>query len=371
MKVIHCADLHLDSKMDSFLTKEKAEERREELLATFSKMLTFAEESQVEIILIAGDLFDGDYVATDVKRRVFYEIAQHKDIRFYYLKGNHDRDFGLWKEGIPENLRLFSTEWNTYYEGEGRLAISGLELTKENQRSAGETCPVVEDGISVVMLHGQVVSSFHEGEEEQICLKEFQNRKIRYLALGHVHKYMEGTLDAKGTYCYPGCLEGRGFDECGPHGFVLLDFDLENQTFSREFIPFAGRRLELLELDVTPYEGVLDLVEQLKRELEQREISTKNLLKIRLFGEWRGEEISQGYIQQVFFSYYYVRVENQTTHPFSYADYEKEESLFGEFVRKVLEDETLTLEEQEEVIRIGRSALLGEEAELETHYMSY
>ena len=58
MKLIHCADLHLDSRMESGLPPEKARERRMELLHTFTKMVDMAAEDGVEAILLCGDLFD-------------------------------------------------------------------------------------------------------------------------------------------------------------------------------------------------------------------------------------------------------------------------------------------------------------------------
>lgn len=62
MKLIHCADLHLDSRMESGLPPEKARERRMELLHTFTKMVDMAAEDGVEAILLCGDLFDAGKV---------------------------------------------------------------------------------------------------------------------------------------------------------------------------------------------------------------------------------------------------------------------------------------------------------------------
>ena len=58
MKIIHCADLHLDSKMTANLTREQARERRKEIIRTFTRMVEYAETQDVRAILIAGDLFD-------------------------------------------------------------------------------------------------------------------------------------------------------------------------------------------------------------------------------------------------------------------------------------------------------------------------
>ena len=58
MKIIHCADLHLDSKMTANLDRKKAKERKIELFNTFNNMVKYASEHDVKAILIAGDLFD-------------------------------------------------------------------------------------------------------------------------------------------------------------------------------------------------------------------------------------------------------------------------------------------------------------------------
>lgn len=56
MRLIHCADIHLDSRMNANLSKEKAKERRTELLHTFRRMVEYARTEGIEAILIAGDL---------------------------------------------------------------------------------------------------------------------------------------------------------------------------------------------------------------------------------------------------------------------------------------------------------------------------
>ena len=67
MRLIHCADLHLDARMTANLTAEKARERRRELLLTFVRLVTYASEHQVEAILISGDLFDTRKVSSGTK----------------------------------------------------------------------------------------------------------------------------------------------------------------------------------------------------------------------------------------------------------------------------------------------------------------
>ena len=58
MKIIHCADLHLDSNMTSNLSREQAKQRKAELLATFERMIAYAKDNSVKAVIIAGDLYE-------------------------------------------------------------------------------------------------------------------------------------------------------------------------------------------------------------------------------------------------------------------------------------------------------------------------
>ena len=62
MKLLHCGDLHLDSALSANLNSDKKKQRKSELLTTFVRMAEYAAEHEARAILIAGDLFDGNYV---------------------------------------------------------------------------------------------------------------------------------------------------------------------------------------------------------------------------------------------------------------------------------------------------------------------
>ena len=139
MKIIHCADVHLDSPMTSFLTPEKAKERRQEILRTFLKMIDYAAAHQIHHILIAGDLFDSRNVTAVTRNAVLAAFADHPDICFYYLAGNHDSDaLSAAEEEMPANLKLFGEDWTSYAlddEKNMRIALTGAELTGENREA--------------------------------------------------------------------------------------------------------------------------------------------------------------------------------------------------------------------------------------------
>lgn len=362
MKVIHCADLHLDSKMDSNLDRDKAKRRKAELLKTFERMVDYAEENGVKCILIAGDMFDGKIISATARNAVVHTILSHAGISFYYLKGNHDSEnFISSEDPIPDNLKLFDESWKTY--DEGIVAITGTELSQTNSKSIYNTLVLDSRRINIVMLHGQQAGTAVKDKAEVIGLRELKNRNIDYLALGHVHAYSEDKLDARGIWCYPGCLEGRGFDECGEHGFVLLDIDESTGNISHSFVPFASRKLYSLEVDVSGLNSSAEMIGKCRSVLEAAGCESDSLVKLILKGTVDVEcEKDAGYILECFEKdYFFAKLYDETVLKVDETDFSQDKSLKGEFVRTVMEDETLSEADRAAIIRYGLQAITGED----------
>lgn len=374
MKLIHCADLHLDSSMTSNLGKEKAKERKSELLMTFNRMLRYAKEEEVRAILIAGDLFDKKKVAKTALNTVWQAITENPQIDFFYLQGNHGVG-GLFggagglfdgMDDIPENLKLFNDTWTGYCledEAENRITISGIELDETNSVNAYDSLVLDAGSFNIVMLHGQEAEHVSKDKTEVVNIRGLRNKGIDYLALGHVHSYKEETLDGRGVYCYPGCLEGRGFDECGHHGFVLLDIDSKSHNFSRTFVPIAGRNIYALEIDVTGCNTTVDIAARIEEKLAQGAYPESSLMKFILTGEVDVEcETDISYLLKQFEDrFYFLKIYDETKLHVDYDAFALDISLKGEFVRTVMEDAELDETEKADIIRCGIQLLTGEE----------
>lgn len=361
MKIIHCADLHLDSKMTANLSKDKAKERKNEILRTFTRMVDYARQNGVSVILIAGDMFDTRNVSAMVRNTIKDKILQNPEIDFLYLKGNHDSDNFLSKlDEIPENLCLFNDSWTTYKYG--KVAVTGLELTGANSLTAYNSLVLDHGDYNIVMMHGQLADYQSKDHTEVISLDSLKNKNIDYLALGHVHERKLERLDNRGIWCYPGCLEGRGFDECGEKGFVLLDIDPDRGESKLEFVPIASRNLYTLEVDVTGIGTTQEAAVRMEEAITGSGYSSKSLVKFVLTGEVDVEcELDTDFLEEQFLDYFYFeKVYDRTRLMVNYSDYEKDASLKGEFVRMVSASD-LSEEEKSKVIRMGILALAGEE----------
>ncbi len=359
MKIIHCADLHLDSKMESNLDKEQASLRRIELVETYERMVEFAKKNDVRAILIAGDLFDKTHIRKDIKKRVVEQIIGAPEIDFYYLKGNHDRcDF--MEEGIdeiPSNFHMFNSEGWTSYDCED-VVITGMEINSSNISTMAQRLVLDSAAINIVMLHGQ--QSDYDGKDgaEIINTQALKGKFIDYLALGHVHKFIFEALDDRGVYCYPGCLEGRGFDETGDKGFVLME--IEDGKITSEFIPFALRRLHEINVEVT---ADMDLQAVASKAREQLlDVDDQDLVKFVLTGERElDDELDIIRFVRLFENkYFFVKCYDRTKTLVDYDSFKYDKSLKGEFVRLV-QSQDMDEDEKAKIIEIGIRAIMGEE----------
>lgn len=365
MKLIHCADMHLDSKLGANLSKEKAKERRHELINTFIRMVEYAKTNGIEAILICGDMFDTHNISALTRNTVSNLLKDNPGIDFYYLRGNHD-DLSIETlfDEVPSNLHLFSDTWTSYNLGKtGKTFLYGVELTAENSISALQNFVPDPAKINIVMLHGQEQMGASGDKAEVINLKLLKNKGINYIALGHVHEYKAEKLDGECRYCYPGCLEGRGFDETGEHGFVELFIDEEKGIVTDTFIPFATRKLYDVSVDISGLTNSMDIIEKVRNVLSDSPATSGDMVKIVLSG-YVGIECEKDieFIRRTFENdFYFFKVYDHSHIKIDYESFLYDSSLKGEFVRTVLGDDTLSDDEKGEIVKLGLSVLMGGE----------
>ena len=356
MKLIHTADLHLDSPLANFST-ERAKERRAELLDTFRRMVDYADRQGAGAFLIAGDLFDSPrQLRKRTQKTVRETILQYPDLHFFYLAGNHDGGAGLFEgEPTPENFHTFPENWLTYRFG-------GVAITAA-QKPDPEKLLLDPDEVNIVLLHGQVVDAFSSAKPDDIPLRAYAGRGIDYLALGHIHSFAEYRVDDRARACYCGTPEGRGFDECGEKGFLLLETTPQKRV-THQFVPFARRTLHEVRLDLSGC--------TLQKELEDRAdaalrgISSGDLVKLTAVGELDPEfapdfhRIDRALSERFWFG----RRKDETSLLIRPEDYRNDISLKGQFIRLVNADESLSQNDREIILRTGLRALYGEEIDL-------
>jgi DNA repair exonuclease SbcCD nuclease subunit len=349
--------------MESNLDRDAAGLRREELLDTFEDMVTYAAEHQVRVIIIAGDLFDKPAIRKSAENRVLEQLMGHPDIDFCYIRGNHDRSDFLDKieeEHRLPNLKTFrKDQWTSYDYGD--VVITGLELAKENTSTLGVNLVLDQNRCNIVVLHGQE-SDYPGGDKAEIInLALLRNKYIDYLALGHLHTYRQERLDDRGVYCYSGCLEGRGFDECGEKGFVLLE--VEDNKITSTFVPIARRCLHEVVVEVDPQMRMPDMIAAAEKAVE--DIPSEDLVKIILTGKTHMEvDVDmKRLLRSLKKDFFYIKGYDHTTVAIDYESFRNDKTLKGEFVR-LMERQKMSEEERSAIIELGMRAILGEDLEV-------
>lgn len=247
IKLLHAADLHLDSPF-SGLSPEQARQRRSEQRLLPMQLAELCRVHGCDALLLSGDVFDSDNAAPDSIEALQRAFAACP-CPVFVAPGNHDcltPGSAYLSARWPENVRIFSSHTVSSFElPELRCRIfgAGFETAHESGLLAGFSAP--QDGwTNIMLLHGDALSPaspYNAVTKEQIAASG-----LRYLALGHIHQ-ASGLLRAGGTaYAWPGCAMGRGFDELGPKGAYLVTLTEADCTL--EFLPLAGRSYEILRV---------------------------------------------------------------------------------------------------------------------------
>ena len=351
MKFIHCADLHLGSKISSNFPKEISEERRAEVRDSFRRMVGYANENAIDVIVLAGDVFDTEKPFKKDKDFFYSVVGNNPDVDFLYLRGNHDT---LGERRDLPNLKTFSNEWTSYTYGD--VVFSGIETCKENATSLYSTLSLDEQRKNIVIMHGQACDATGV---DKVHLTRLRGKHIDYLALGHIHEYNFGKIDERGTWAQSGCLEGRGFDETGEKGFIVVDVE---RTVTHTFMPFSRRKIAWERLDVT---GVADVYGAYRLAKQTLRLESTGIYRVELVGETDVANDSFADDLQKFLADLcgYVSVKDRTHKKIDVTAYEGDNSLKGEFVRTVYANNDYTDEEKAQIVAYGLRALAGREVE--------
>ena len=222
MKILHSADWHLDAPMTG-RTEEQARFLRQELRKVPEKIATLAKQEHCDLILLAGDLFDGAY--TQDSFRAVYAALKEVKIPVFITPGNHDfchPNSPYLAENWPENVHIFK---HPIMEA---VQLQSLDCTVYGAGYEAMDCPALLENFHVEgeskwkigILHGDATntaSPYCPVTPQQVRLSG-----LDYLALGHIHK--TGSFRSGDALCaWPGCPMGHGYDETGIKGVILLE----------------------------------------------------------------------------------------------------------------------------------------------------
>ncbi|MEA4894776.1 MAG: DNA repair exonuclease [Oscillospiraceae bacterium] len=251
LKLLHAADLHLDSAFES-LSPEQAAERRQGQRELLFGIEEAAEKRGVDAVLLSGDIFESNSVKNETRRDIGSSLGA-LSCPVLIAPGNHDpySPNSVWETlRLPENIFVFKNAEPECVEFKGlpaRFWGAGFQNAFSPPLLRGFSAPEKNDEISDVMvIHGDTGAG--ESDYNPISRDDLIKSGMDYVALGHIHARTPVLRAGKTAYAYPGCAEGRGFDETGEKGALLVT--ISDGGVKAEFVPLNGVRYEIIRVDI-------------------------------------------------------------------------------------------------------------------------
>jgi DNA repair exonuclease SbcCD nuclease subunit len=287
IKIGHCADIHLS-------TSKNLQQNRE-LKQVFFKILSDCVEEKIQLLLIAGDMFDDTRIDEGVLKEIKM-VMGNAGFKIVISPGNHDPftiDSPYNSDDWPKNIYIFNKNFkkngfqNFYFE-DLNVRVWGSAFTSMYSRVS----PL--EKFSSDMLSGKEINIglFHADLQSAhklyapITAEQIASTGLDYLALGHFHKRSELNRIGRTFYAYAGCPQGRGFDEIGEKGFYIGK--IAGRFAELMFKPTCKSMFLCINVDISGSANTTEICGKIKEKLilAYGEQNFKNhLYKIRLIGE--------------------------------------------------------------------------------------
>ena len=345
VRVVHAGDFHLDSAFGA-LTPEQARQRRMESRRTPERLVEWANDHGADLLLLSGDLFDSDSPYGDTAPLLAQALGCFRG-QAVIAPGNHDPltpDGPYARTRWSDNVHIFTEDrMQTITFPDLNCAVHGAAFTAPEMPESAELAGIAEqDGnVAIGILHGE--AGVKDSRYRPIPLQQIAQSGLDYLALGHVHACSGVQLAGKTAYAYPGCPEGRGFDELGDKGFLAGEVD--KGSVKLRFVPFAKRRYEIVTVDVTGREPLEAVCEALPQHTEA------DIYRVILTGERSGSVDTAAITDELSPRFYALEVRDRTTVCRDIWDGCGEDSLRGLFLQKMREKYDAAGEDERQTIQ--------------------
>jgi len=273
LKFLHAADIHLDSPLSGlgFYEDASADILRTATREAFSNLVNEAIEENVDFLVIAGDLYDGNWKDYNTGYYFCREMGKLNKVGIpvYLLFGNHDAENEMSKKLLlPPNVHQFETRKPTTFRIEEiKVALHGRSFKEAatTENLAVNYPDPVPGWFNIGVLHTALEGNAMHATYAPCSLAELNAKKYDYWALGHVHEH--AILKTDPWIVFSGNIQGRNIRETGPHGVVLVTAD-ETQILSVERVFVDVLRWSHVKVDASEVNTLTEVAQLVGREFE-------------------------------------------------------------------------------------------------------
>ncbi|HUO55782.1 MAG TPA: DNA repair exonuclease [Rhodoblastus sp.] len=230
-RFVHAADIHLDSPLRTLALRDSA---LAELIGAatrraFVRIIDLCLDEQVDALLLAGDLYDGDQTSMKTARFLAEQLQRLSaaGVRTFIIRGNHDASSKITRELVfPDLVTVFGGRAEPIpldrAPGAFPVIVQGLSFTRPQAPESllGKFKPPAPDAVNIGLLHTSLGGAPGHDVYAPCALSDLQHSGFDYWALGHVHKRMAAVGAC--TVVMPGNPQGRDINEAGPKSATLV-----------------------------------------------------------------------------------------------------------------------------------------------------
>ncbi len=340
MKLVHTADIHLDSCFaGAGLPAGFGNRRRQSLRDVLHSIVARAGAWPADALLIAGDLFEGDRVSRDTVAFLMAEFESIPDVKVFIAPGNHDpfeAASPYATETWPANVHIFdSPSWTAVALKDGGLTVHGFGFDGADisENPFGKlTIGNPDEGVHVAIGHGSA-KGFQPPDSKDYAPFSPASAAVdglSYLALGHFHSLTEVKGDFATTMMYPGAPEGHSFKETGPKVYLEVEIaDGEAHVSPVRCSRVEYRQESMAVDDVASSQDVLDALREMAKKVE-----TPPIMRVTLTGLCPPEIRSEfgSIYDAVANDFTYLDLVDKTEPLEDYEELGREETSLGAFV---------------------------------------
>jgi DNA repair protein SbcD/Mre11 len=254
-RFLHAADIHLDSPLRGLRTRneEAARQFAEASRKAFSNLINAAIEREAAFVIIAGDLYDGDWKDYATGQFFVREAARlvREGIKLFVIRGNHDAASEISRAlPLPDGVYQFWTRKVESVELEDLgVVLHGRSFAQRHvaENMAGEFPAARPGWCNIGVLHTSLTGRDGHDVYAPCSIDDLLRVGYQYWALGHVHA--REVVHTDPPIVFPGNLQGRHARETGPKGATLVTVD-NNSVKSHEALELDAARWETPLLDI-------------------------------------------------------------------------------------------------------------------------
>lgn len=293
-RFVHAADIHLDSPLRSLALRdpELAELIGNATRRAFVAIVDLCLDEQVDALVLAGDLHDGDQTSMKTARFLAEQVRRLHEagIRVFLIRGNHDAMSKITKElTFPDTVTVFGSRAEAITI-EGRhgtgAVIHGLSFA---QPHAPESLlprygKPVEGEVNIALMHTSLAGAAGHDLYAPCAVADLQASGFDYWALGHIHK--RSVLNGRGYIVMPGMPQGRDINESGPKSVTLVTVEDDRKVRIEEHVTSVAQ-FERVEVDLTGIAEWRDMARAIGAAMEharEAAISEHLVARVRLVG---------------------------------------------------------------------------------------